>query len=217
VAAFCRALYWRTRSAPDIALPVGGLPRFLVTGGVFSVTEAFIVTGMEVFIVTGGGFFVTGLEGASALRRTFLAVANRRRSPSMAGQGWRDQCLVLQTMQRGASMPHYSAKPYAGAIFCPRRHQPSRLSNGFEVLICPIEKSTPVTAASRPISRWFLFVWRISEVPGAPSTVGTTYRAALSSAARTRTTATRFALNTKSLLTTMSVSIVPSSRCHPQP
>lgn len=37
-----------------------------------------------------------------------------------------------------------------------------------------------------------------STVPGAPRTVGTTLRATLSSAARTRTTATMFTVNAKS-------------------
>jgi hypothetical protein len=43
----------------------------------------------------------------------------------VAGHGWRDQRFVLHSIQRGAPMPHYSAKPTpawtSGAMFCRRR------------------------------------------------------------------------------------------------
>jgi len=87
-----------------MALPVGGLPRFLVTG-------VFIVT---VFIVTLGIFFVTGFIVTGFVETTgaaFSAFALPRcwlRSSAMAsaiaGHGWRDQCLVPQTMHFRASM-----------------------------------------------------------------------------------------------------------------
>ena len=62
----------------------------------------------------------------------------------------------------------------------------------------PIEKSTSVTVACRPVAALFSLASLISAMPGAPRTVGTILRATLSSPARTRTTATRFTLNVKS-------------------
>ena len=62
----------------------------------------------------------------------------------------------------------------------------------------PIEKSTSVTVACRPVAALFSLASLISAMPGAPRTVGTVLRATLSSPARTRTTATRFTLNVKS-------------------
>jgi hypothetical protein len=61
---------------------------------------------------SGAGFFVTGISAFPRTSRACLSLASRL----MAGHGWRDQCLVLQTMQRGASMPalyHFSDNPFA--------------------------------------------------------------------------------------------------------
>ena len=78
------------RSAEVIALPVGGLPRFLVTGVIL--VTVFIVT-VGVFSVTVGVFIVTrGLAG-------FVTGFGL-----LAGQGCLDQWRVSQTRHLGASI-----------------------------------------------------------------------------------------------------------------
>ena len=91
--------YRRILSAAVIGLsPRRGRPRLV-----------FVTVG--VFVTLSTDALATGILGLSVTARAFLRSSlecSSLASPLIAGQGWRDQCLVLQTMHRGASMPHYS-------------------------------------------------------------------------------------------------------------
>ena len=71
------------------------------------------------------------------------------------------------------------------------------------------EKSTLVTVAGRAHAALPSLANLSSTVPGDPRTVGTTFRATLSSAARTRTTATMFTVNAKSLISVIASCLQP--------
>jgi hypothetical protein len=75
--------------------PSRGLPRLVfVTAGIF------VTLSPAIFVTGNWGFFVTPSARLKMSRGSLL----------MAGHGWRDQCLVLHTMQRVASIPRSIAQ-----------------------------------------------------------------------------------------------------------